>query len=356
VGRPLLHSRRTPAGITPPPGAQARLIAWWGPTDWLEAEVRPALASSRGRALCRAAHVDPDTAYTVARAHAGFADRRTGRGCRPTNARIVEAAGCSLKTVQRARKVLIELGLMVVVTEGRSAMTLAERLEAHKRQSAVRAVAAEFALCSLGRRRPRLVENRPPAAPPVDRDDPPVGLVVRTQAKEISGLLQSTDATRKAAPRPAHTGKSRDRSPEVPDLRARRLAQATQRRVSWLARVHPRRIERLLLRFACAEWSDEDVCLTIRDRLTALGKGVPVDLERPWAYLAWLLRDVDPADRPSVLENALTAARREHYRLSRHGAPCRHGVPGGDVVSPLTGVLPCPMCRAASQDRAPDWI
>jgi hypothetical protein len=95
-----------------------------------------------------------------------------------------------------------------------------------------------------------------------------------------------------------------------------------------------------------AGWTARTSRWTIRDRLAALGKRVPADLERPWAYLAWLLRGVDPAERPSVLVAAHAAAEREHDRLRRHGAPCEHGVPGGDVVSPLTGQRGCPLCRA----------
>lgn len=109
-----------------------------------------------------------------------------------------------------------------------------------------------------------------------------------------------------------------------------------------------------LAKFAQEGWTADDVALAIRDRLAILGKQVPAKLERPWAYLAWILRDVDPADRPSLLEDAHAAAEREHHRLRRHGAPCGHGVPGGDVVSPLTGQRGCPLCRGGlTPPRAP---
>jgi hypothetical protein len=337
-------TRHVSAGITPPPGATSRLTVWWGRIDWLEVEVRGALREHLE--LCRAHHVAPDTVYAVARAMAGYADARTGRDCRPTNERLVADVRCSLSTVQRARRVLKALGLIVEVTAGRSVLTLAERLAAWERHSSHRAIAAEFVLCSRRDRAPRAVDNRRPDLRIVDRDTPPVGQVVRTSAREISSSLRSTDGTRRAAPRPAHTGKSGPKPAQPADLRARRLALAVKRRVSWVSGVHPQRIERLLLPFACADWTDDDVCLTIRDRLAALGKSVPADLERPWAYLAWLLRGVDPAERPSVLVAAHAAAEREHDRLRRHGAPCEHGVPGGDVVSPLTGQRGCPLCRA----------
>jgi DNA-binding transcriptional ArsR family regulator len=139
-------SRRIGAGVRPPPGATSRRPAWWGAADWIEVEVRGAVAARRD--LCRAHHVDPDTVVAVARGMAGFADFRTGRNCRPTNARLVALLRVSLSTVQRARRVLKDLGLVVELLAGRSMMTRAERLTAWRRGSAHRRLAAEFALCS----------------------------------------------------------------------------------------------------------------------------------------------------------------------------------------------------------------
>jgi hypothetical protein len=140
-------SRRVSAGIRPDPGAEAAAPAWWGRDDWLEVEVRDALAGA-GRDVCKGHHVDPDTVLSVARAHARYADHGTGRNCRPTNARLVELLGCSLSTVQRARRVLEALGLLRRLVEGRSMMTRAERLQAWRRGSSHRQVAATFALCT----------------------------------------------------------------------------------------------------------------------------------------------------------------------------------------------------------------
>ena len=351
MGRPLLHSRRVPAGITPPPGALGRLTVWWGRTDWLEVEVRGALREHRG--LCREHHVDPDTVYAVARAMAGYADARTGRDCRPTNERMVAAARCSLSTVQRARRVLLALGLVVKVTEGRSVLTLSERLKAWQRGSAHRAIAAEFALCSRGRHRPRLVDNRPAGRPAVDRDTPPVGQVVRTQATEIRGSLRSTDATRRAAPRPAHTGKSRAKPVRLADLRARRLAQAVKRRLAPFSDVPAARMTPALHKLAVAGWTDDDVELGIRNVLAARGHRLLTELSHPAAYLASLVRDLDPEDRPTVAEAAMEEMERRerHYEHLRvYGPPCPHGMPAGHVVSPRAGVVACPFCRGVPEE------
>src|SRR3954464_13286364 len=83
-----VSSRRIGAGVRPAPGATSRRPAWWSADDWVEAEVRDAGDGRRGR--CRAYHVDLDTVLAATRGKAGFADFRTGRDYRPTNAGLVE--------------------------------------------------------------------------------------------------------------------------------------------------------------------------------------------------------------------------------------------------------------------------
>ncbi len=62
----------------------------------------------------------------VAKARASFADHRTGRDCRPTNARLAEITGLSVRTVQRASTALRLLGVATEVMRGRQ-RTRAER-------------------------------------------------------------------------------------------------------------------------------------------------------------------------------------------------------------------------------------
>lgn len=59
------------------------------------------------------------TLVVVAEARAGFADHRTGRNCRPTNARLAELTGLSVRTVQRASTALRLLGVATEVLRGR---------------------------------------------------------------------------------------------------------------------------------------------------------------------------------------------------------------------------------------------
>jgi hypothetical protein len=62
----------------------------------------------------------------VAEARASFADHRTGRGCRPTNERLAQMTGLSVRTVQRASTALRLLGVATEVMRGRQ-RTRAER-------------------------------------------------------------------------------------------------------------------------------------------------------------------------------------------------------------------------------------
>lgn len=83
--------------------------------------------------------------------------------------------------------------------------------------------------------------------------------------------------------------------------------------------------------------------------LRARGWTVPDRIEHPAAYLAALLRDVDPADRPGALEEARLAeerTRRDWLWQTQHaGRECVHGYLAGDLPHPISGYLPCPMCR-----------
>ncbi|MDQ1540089.1 MAG: hypothetical protein QOH29_815 [Actinomycetota bacterium] len=62
----------------------------------------------------------------VAEARASFADHRTGRNCRPSNARLAGVTGLSVRTVQRASTALRLMGVATEVMRGRQ-RTRAER-------------------------------------------------------------------------------------------------------------------------------------------------------------------------------------------------------------------------------------
>jgi hypothetical protein len=374
-----VYSRSISAGIVPDPAAAAAKRhrharhasilrwatvrarpAWWGAEDWLQ-EVEDALTPE----VCREFSVASDTALAVARAHAAHADYRTGRGCRPTNARLVELARVSLSTVQRARRALEALGLVRRLVEGRSIMTRSERLEAWRRGSSHRQVAAEFALCSRPRRAPKMSTpkvregaNDLGAGPlPVDGDTPPGAKRVSSFSHlRSTHLRRRTEKNEEAAPRLAPTSKSGTGGGLHPGTG--RLVQDVLRRVWWLRGVSPARITPTLSRFARGGWTVRDVELAVRDVLTRRSWKVPAKLKTPAAYLADLLRELDPADRPTAAEELARQLERaeDAYRLQlATGAPCRHGRPAGDVPSPTRRLLACPECRTAAAAATIPW-
>jgi hypothetical protein len=82
-----------------------------------ETHVRPAMPNNP---------VSVKALVAVAEARASFADHRTGRDCRPTNARLAAFTGLSVRTVQRASTALRLLGVATEVMRGRQ-RTRAER-------------------------------------------------------------------------------------------------------------------------------------------------------------------------------------------------------------------------------------
>jgi hypothetical protein len=82
-----------------------------------DSHVRPAMPNNP---------VSLKSLVAVAEARAGFCDHRTGRNCRPTNARLAALTGLSVRTVQRASTALRLLGVATEVMRGRQ-RTRAER-------------------------------------------------------------------------------------------------------------------------------------------------------------------------------------------------------------------------------------
>ena len=354
-----ITTRRVSAGIHGAPGATSRTPAWWSAEDWV-ADVQATVRARRD--VCRAHHVEPDTAVAVARGMAAYADFGTGRDCRPTNERLVADVQVSLSTVQRARRVLKDLGFVVELVAGRSSLTREERIAAWRRGSAHRALAAEFALCSRRDRprRPHRGRRYPQVHRPVVERDTPPGSPKESLVSHLGRThLRATAETRKAAPRPAPTEEVTNRGGRRGHPLARRLAEGTQRRLSWLRGVPLSRLVPLLTPFALAGWTARDVERAADEARAVRGwKVVPAKLDHPASYLARLLRGVDPADRPGVVDEfiaATEAAGRRHELQLRIGSPCAHGQPAGDVPHPVHGHLACPLCRASTAVTATSW-
>jgi hypothetical protein len=111
-----------------------------------------------------------------------------------------------------------------------------------------------------------------------------------------------------------------------------------------------------LAKFARAGWSPEDVTLAVADVLATRGHRVPAELRHPAAYLAGVLRDLDPAAmvRPTVEAAAYEAHLREQAAAERAArrahvlavaGKCAHGVPADGAGQPSRGVVACLECH-----------
>jgi hypothetical protein len=272
---------------------------------------------------------------------ARYADYATGRDCRPTNERLAADLQMSVRQIQRARDALKRLHLVAETVRGRSVMTRAERLAAWRRGSRHRHLAAEFALLST-RRRPH------PEGLAVEHVTPPGEALGKSVNPRNLSFLNSKHRRRTDATRPAATKRVRPDRVYPDDLRTRRLIAGVQQRITWLRRISPRRLTSLQ-RFAVAGWTPRDIQTAADETLRARHWRVPDQLEQPAAYLAALLRDVDPADRPGALEDAMHAEeklrRQWIWQTTLGPTQCPHGRPGGNIPHPIDGHHACPDCR-----------
>ena len=143
---------------------QARIPVWTSRREWLR-QFRHHINSPAGKALCARRLIKPDKAYAVAEAHAHFAESRTGRGVTAARSTIAARAKVSASTVNRARRILIDLKMGVEHARGRNLRTI-EFLaaEAHHGGQQHRA-ASTWALSSPQ----SIVESTPPTKTPTYR-------------------------------------------------------------------------------------------------------------------------------------------------------------------------------------------
>jgi hypothetical protein len=346
-------------------------------------------ATSQGWRVLRQHHIAPDTFIRVMAAHAQHADDDTGRGCTPTVEHIQALAGCSERTVQRARAAARELAIAVEVFRGRH-LTLEERIEAYEAGLNHRGWTSVYALgCPLwlARRLGIPVRATYPQVSThsvdisVDRGTPPVGrstskyvLPSRTTSSALRAEQRAPRAT--STTRPPPRGQRKTRSGRFnPDAVA--LAVAIQQRIPTFAGIHPGRLAPTLTRFATATtpWTPAEIHNVLELVVRMKGWTWLSNPQHPAAYLARLLREVEhdhqpppseaiehtsaPAAAPTGGQHRTVVSRPsqeradlERMRQARQAAEraeregdglCEHGVGDAD---PDTGVSPrCAFCR-----------
>lgn len=105
------------------PAVQASTPTWTSRQEWLR-QFKHHTTTPAGKRLCARHLIKPEKAYAVAQAHSYFADARTGRGVTAAKARIAARAEVSISTVNRGRRVLLDLKMGIEHARGRTLRTL----------------------------------------------------------------------------------------------------------------------------------------------------------------------------------------------------------------------------------------
>jgi hypothetical protein len=330
-----------------PPGTYSACPAWWGRRRYL-AEVEAVLASTAGDEARRKL-VSIGCCQAVAAALADSADWRTGRNAMPGVDQLVEVTGWCRRSVQYAIDALERLGCARRVAQGRNWLSRTERLQLWARGSQARSFRAVWALTMQpvgavdNPKPPRFRTCTLPRRVEVSSSSWPFAFGSSSENTSTCdcGRCRTTGlpATprEEAAPPPASTKHRRGRW----DDELIQLAIDLQRALpGQLAGERPARLAGSLSRFYRHGWSALGVESEIRQLYQRKQRPLPhTRPDRPFAWLAAVLRQLDPEENPALLE----AVGRQ---TASHDAPCSHGVNAGERIQYKTGLMACPLCRA----------
>lgn len=232
----------------------------------------------------------------IAAARARHADFQTGRNCRPTNARLAELTGFSVRQVQRADEALRLLGVATEVLRGRQ-RTRAERLASWRVGDRGRGWASVWVL----------------------HDSAWLMVVINSMSSHPEGALlrskRSFDyplTTRKRSPKGSRgCGAGRRKSPDTGGSALARSWRATVDCPPWARRHSPQAWAALLAAPARHGWTARDLTQLVTDWLGVTGRTIPDNPYRPIGLLGAILAWHGPEnldDRPAAAEEAREAA------------------------------------------------
>ena len=321
--------------------AYAGVPCWHTAERWLtwDVQVAYALHYDRIRPLIgahgtsRKSDIALKTLVRIAAAHAVHADFGTGRNCRPTVELVARITGYKPRTVSRARKVLVHLGLATEILRGRQ-RTIGERLASHRVGDSSQGWASVYALHGV-----QVVDKRrghTQAAPHlVER---PLG---RTSHPRSYSLTHTGDAgkLKGRAARDRASDKKRVRRPE-PDQKGALLAirwRQNPQSPQWARKYSSAAWSHVLAKPAAHGWTDRDLNALLRDyTLTGNGHWIAANPHRPIPLLAMILNKHDDLhNRPAAIDDAREhEARQKQMAIHACGSCDEQGwqLPYGDTA------------------------
>lgn len=327
----------------PAPGAYAPLPCWSSAGAWFDA-VMDALATPEGERVRAAVKVAPHTLLCVAQEDMRSADVGTGRGVTTAHQTVADRLGMCKRTVQRAREILLLLGLSAVVIEGRylyGSERIAAQLKHGGRQLRMASTRALVMPRSSAQRplreTPAPVPPRISGAGDIERSVENVHLPRRRSAPPTApvrkksptrGEPRSKAASRQPGQRNITRSGSIVRPTSPKPIELQRFAAALAQRIPWLARgKHVGHVVGMLERSGIdvSEWSVEGLMFAMNAWLTRDGRRVPETFTSRGAlgFYGWVIRHVvtghsqlDQARRNAAAQRAADQERRAAERAA----------------------------------------
>lgn len=305
-------------------GAYKNVPLWSGAQRWARIEVPIAydLRYKGIRHLMAGNGVSRENVIKVADARARFAEGKTGRHCRPTNATLAECAGVHKRIVQRASLALRLMGCATEILRGRQ-RTKAERLASWAMNDRSRGWASVWALHTpipaVDNSRDRNGMWQPISrkmSPHPRRGSLSVGqgslsTFLPTENHPQDGAGQSPPIKGGASRHSTETRSARRSKFRPVDEKGRLLAVrwlADGQTPAWAQRFTPRGWARILAPAAAMDWTPADINTMIREWATVSANYLPPEPYKPHGLLATIFKDHgDMANRPAAHADAQAA-------------------------------------------------
>lgn len=295
--------------------AYAAVPCWsGGPARWAHISVAVAYdlhyAAIRPR-MCNGG-IAKRTLIVIAAALAHYADRDTGRNCRPTNTQLHHDTGYDERTIQRARECLRLLGVATEVLRGRQ-RTYTERMASWRMGDRYRGWASVWVLHDNAQLN-RVIHSLSPH-------------LERSPVTHKPSCLRKLVTTHAGAQRARQGGATRR---QAPDNGGRRLAnrwRADLHTPAWARRYTTSSWAGMLAGPATAGWTPQDLNALVADWV-GTGHRIPDSPTRPISLLgtllAWHTSHNSLADRPAALEEAREAQAAAEAARQRAAARAAH--------------------------------